>query len=93
MISPTCSTSTGRSARPSAWSRAAVASGQRRAGRRARPPAPREGIAAIRAAGARVRLIEHGDVSAALQAVTERTPVDLLWGVEGRPRASSRRPP
>ena len=43
------------------------------------------GIKAIRAAGARVRLIAHGDVSAALLAVTERSPVDLLWGIGGTP--------
>jgi len=48
-------------------------------------PRHEEGIAAIRAAGARVRLIPHGDVSASLQAVTERTPVDLLWGIGGTP--------
>jgi len=43
------------------------------------------GIAAIREAGARVRLISDGDVSAALLAVSERSPVDLLWGVGGTP--------
>ncbi len=43
------------------------------------------GIDAIRAAGARVRLIAHGDVSASLLAVTERSPVDLLWGIGGTP--------
>jgi fructose-1,6-bisphosphatase II len=43
------------------------------------------GLAAIREAGARVRLIAHGDVSAALLAVTERSPVDLLWGIGGTP--------
>jgi len=43
------------------------------------------GIEEIRAAGARVRLIAHGDVSAALLAVTERSTVDLLWGVGGTP--------
>ena len=32
-----------------------------------------------------VRLIPHGDVSAALLAVTERSPVDLLWGIGGTP--------
>ncbi len=48
-------------------------------------PRHEEGIAAIRAAGARVRLIAHGDVSAALLAVTERSPVDLLWGIGGTP--------
>ncbi|MHB8490717.1 MAG: class II fructose-bisphosphatase [Solirubrobacteraceae bacterium] len=44
-----------------------------------------EGIRAIREAGARVRLIAHGDVSAALLAVTERSSVDLLWGIGGTP--------
>src|SRR5205085_6379943 len=48
-------------------------------------PRHEEGIAAIREAGARVRLIAHGDVSAALLAVTERSPVDLLWGIGGTP--------
>src|SRR5229473_312136 len=48
-------------------------------------PRHAEGIAAIREAGARVRLISHGDVSAALLAVTERSPVDLLWGIGGTP--------
>jgi fructose-1,6-bisphosphatase II len=44
-----------------------------------------QGIAEIRQAGARVRLIPHGDVSAALLAVTERSPVDMLWGIGGTP--------
>src|SRR3954462_9430030 len=48
-------------------------------------PRHEEGIAAIREAGARVRLIPHGDVSAALLAVTERSRVDLLWGIGGTP--------
>ena len=48
-------------------------------------PRHEEGIAAIRAAGASVRLILHGDVSAALLAVTERSRVDLLWGIGGTP--------
>jgi fructose-1,6-bisphosphatase II len=48
-------------------------------------PRHEQGIAAIRGAGARVRLIPHGDVSAALLAVTERSPVDLLWGIGGTP--------
>jgi fructose-1,6-bisphosphatase II len=48
-------------------------------------PRHEAGIAAIRAAGARARLIAHGDVSAALLAVTERSPVDLLWGIGGTP--------
>jgi fructose-1,6-bisphosphatase II len=48
-------------------------------------PRHEAGIVAIRTAGARVRLIPHGDVSAALLAVTERSPVDLLWGIGGTP--------
>jgi fructose-1,6-bisphosphatase II len=48
-------------------------------------PRHERGIAAIRDAGARVRLIPHGDVSAVLLAVTERSPVDLLWGIGGTP--------
>ncbi len=48
-------------------------------------PRHEQGIAEIRAAGARVRLIAHGDVSAALLAVTHRSPVDLLWGIGGTP--------
>ena len=48
-------------------------------------PRHEQGIAEIRAAGARVRLIAHGDVSAVLLAVTERSPVDLLWGIGGTP--------
>ena len=39
----------------------------------------------IREAGARVRLILDGDVSAALLAVTDNTPVDILWGIGGTP--------
>jgi fructose-1,6-bisphosphatase II len=48
-------------------------------------PRHEQGIKAIREAGARVRLIAHGDVSAALLAVTERSPVDMLWGIGGTP--------
>jgi fructose-1,6-bisphosphatase II len=48
-------------------------------------PRHEEGIKAIRDAGARVRLITDGDVSAALMAVSENTPVDLLWGIGGTP--------
>jgi fructose-1,6-bisphosphatase II len=48
-------------------------------------PRHEQGIAAIRDAGACVRLIPHGDVSATLLAVTERSPVDLLWGIGGTP--------
>jgi fructose-1,6-bisphosphatase II len=44
-----------------------------------------EAVAAIRRAGARIRFITDGDVSAALLAVTEGTGVDLLWGIGGTP--------
>jgi fructose-1,6-bisphosphatase II len=39
----------------------------------------------VREAGARVRLITDGDVSAALLAVSDNSPVDLLWGIGGTP--------
>ena len=39
----------------------------------------------IREAGARIRFITDGDVSAALFAVSEGTGVDLLWGIGGTP--------
>jgi fructose-1,6-bisphosphatase II len=39
----------------------------------------------IRTAGARIRFISHGDVSAALLAVQPDSPVDLLWGIGGTP--------
>jgi fructose-1,6-bisphosphatase II len=39
----------------------------------------------IREAGARIRLIPHGDVSAALLAVTEDSAADLLFGIGGTP--------
>jgi fructose-1,6-bisphosphatase II len=39
----------------------------------------------VREAGARVRLIMDGDVSAALLAVSENSPVDILWGIGGTP--------
>jgi fructose-1,6-bisphosphatase II len=48
-------------------------------------PRHEEAVAEIRAAGARIRFIPDGDVAAALLAVTERTPVDLLWGIGGTP--------
>ena len=48
-------------------------------------PRHEDGIRAIREAGARVRLISDGDVSAAMLAVSENSPVDLLWGVGGTP--------
>jgi fructose-1,6-bisphosphatase II len=48
-------------------------------------PRHEDGIKAIREAGARVRLLTDGDVSGALLAVSERSPVDLLWGIGGTP--------
>ncbi len=48
-------------------------------------PRHEEGINAIRDAGARVRLITDGDVSASLLAVSPDRPVDLLWGIGGTP--------
>ncbi|HEV2061910.1 MAG TPA: class II fructose-bisphosphatase [Solirubrobacteraceae bacterium] len=48
-------------------------------------PRHEDGIREIREAGARVRLISDGDVSAAMLAVSENSPVDLLWGVGGTP--------
>ncbi len=39
----------------------------------------------IRTAGARVRLIADGDVAGCLLAISDRTIVDLLWGVGGTP--------
>jgi fructose-1,6-bisphosphatase II len=48
-------------------------------------PRHEDGIRAIREAGARVRLISDGDVSAAMLAVSDNSPVDLLWGVGGTP--------
>jgi fructose-1,6-bisphosphatase II len=48
-------------------------------------PRHEEGIKAIRDAGARVRLITDGDVAASLLAVSDRSPVSLLWGIGGTP--------
>ncbi|HXD66125.1 MAG TPA: class II fructose-bisphosphatase [Solirubrobacteraceae bacterium] len=44
-----------------------------------------EAMQQVRDAGARVRLITDGDVSASLLAVSENSPVDLLWGIGGTP--------
>jgi fructose-1,6-bisphosphatase II len=40
---------------------------------------------AIREVDARIRFITDGDVSGALMAVSERSPIDLLWGIGGTP--------
>jgi fructose-1,6-bisphosphatase II len=44
-----------------------------------------DAMAQVREAGARVRLILDGDVSAAMLAVSENSSVDLLWGIGGTP--------
>jgi fructose-1,6-bisphosphatase II len=44
-----------------------------------------DAMAQVREAGARVRLILDGDVSAALLSVSDNSPVDLLWGIGGTP--------
>ncbi|MGH2863315.1 MAG: class II fructose-bisphosphatase [Solirubrobacteraceae bacterium] len=48
-------------------------------------PRHHEQMAAVREAGARTRLIVDGDVSASLLAVSDNSPVDLLWGIGGTP--------
>ena len=48
-------------------------------------PRHEDGMKAIRDAGARVRLITDGDVAASLLAVSDRSPVSLLWGIGGTP--------
>jgi fructose-1,6-bisphosphatase II len=45
----------------------------------------REAMREVREAGARVRLILDGDVSAAMLAVGDNSSVDLLWGIGGTP--------
>jgi fructose-1,6-bisphosphatase II len=48
-------------------------------------PRHEDGVKQIREAGARIRFISDGDVSAALFAVTGEGGVDLLWGIGGTP--------
>jgi fructose-1,6-bisphosphatase II len=48
-------------------------------------PRHEEAMTEVREAGARIRLITDGDVSAALFAVSRQTGVDLLWGIGGTP--------
>jgi fructose-1,6-bisphosphatase II len=48
-------------------------------------PRHHDAMRQVREAGARVRLILDGDVSAALLAVSSNSPVDLLWGIGGTP--------
>jgi fructose-1,6-bisphosphatase II len=44
-----------------------------------------QGVAEIREAGARIRFITDGDVSAALMAVSADSGADMLWGIGGTP--------
>jgi len=48
-------------------------------------PRHEQAMKEIRSVGARIRLIPHGDVSAALAAVSPEAGVDLLWGIGGTP--------
>jgi fructose-1,6-bisphosphatase II len=48
-------------------------------------PRHEEGVREIREAGARVRFITDGDVAGSVLAVTDNSPVDLLWGIGGTP--------
>ena len=48
-------------------------------------PRHEQALQGIRDTGARVRLISDGDVSASLLAVSDRSTVDLMWGVGGTP--------
>jgi fructose-1,6-bisphosphatase II len=48
-------------------------------------PRHEEAMREIRQAGARIRLITDGDVAAVMLACSERSPVDLLYGIGGTP--------
>jgi len=48
-------------------------------------PRNEDAMAAVRDVGARLRLISHGDVSAALLAVSDNSPVDVMFGIGGTP--------
>jgi fructose-1,6-bisphosphatase II len=48
-------------------------------------PRNEDAMAAVRNVGARLRLISHGDVSAALLAVSDNSPVDVMFGIGGTP--------
>src|SRR5665811_2274119 len=48
-------------------------------------PRHEEAMNEVREAGGRIRLISDGDVSAGLLAASDRSPVDLLWGIGGTP--------
>jgi fructose-1,6-bisphosphatase II len=48
-------------------------------------PRNQKGIDLVRSIGARVHLIEHGDIAGAISAAMHDTGVDLLWGIGGTP--------
>jgi fructose-1,6-bisphosphatase II len=48
-------------------------------------PRNEDAMAQVRSSGARLRLIEHGDVSASLLAVSDNSPVDVMFGIGGTP--------
>jgi fructose-1,6-bisphosphatase II len=48
-------------------------------------PRNEDAMANVRGAGARLRLISHGDVSASLLAVSDNSPVDVMFGIGGTP--------
>src|SRR3954451_1586923 len=48
-------------------------------------PRNEDAMAAVREAGARLRLISHGDVSASLLALSDNSPVDIMFGIGGTP--------
>ena len=45
----------------------------------------KDAVEEIRRVGARIRFIPHGDVAASLSAVTQGSPIDLLYGIGGTP--------
>jgi fructose-1,6-bisphosphatase II len=48
-------------------------------------PRNEDAMTAVRNTGARLRLISHGDVSASLLAVSDNSPVDVMFGIGGTP--------
>ncbi|MBA3300649.1 MAG: class II fructose-bisphosphatase [Thermoleophilaceae bacterium] len=50
-----------------------------------RPERHQHAVDDVRRVGGRIRFIEHGDVSAALDAVSESSEIDLLWSIGGTP--------
>jgi fructose-1,6-bisphosphatase II len=48
-------------------------------------PRNEDAMSEVRNAGARLRLISHGDVSASLLALSDNSPVDVMFGIGGTP--------